>query len=187
MNNASSFPWTGEQVDLLKKLWMDGLSASQISGELGGGLSRNAVIGKLHRIGLTERDRLGLPKTQKVRAPRKKRIRKFARKPPTPIVDTPDVATEATALPAEHVPGRSASHARRTSASAASVGRGKPPKAVKFHTACIIAAWPTSRARNGATGARKSTWQGARREQPRNQHRYGARSVERASRDPTRS
>jgi GcrA cell cycle regulator len=46
--------WTDERVDLLKKLWADGLSASQIAAELGG-ITRNAVIGKVHRLGLSGR------------------------------------------------------------------------------------------------------------------------------------
>lgn len=46
--------WTNERVDLLKKLWGEGLSASQIAGELGG-VTRNAVIGKVHRLGLSGR------------------------------------------------------------------------------------------------------------------------------------
>ena len=46
--------WTDERVDLLKKLWLDGLSASQIANELGG-VIRNAVIGKVHRLGLSGR------------------------------------------------------------------------------------------------------------------------------------
>ena len=46
--------WTDERVDLLKKLWADGLSASQIAGELGN-VTRNAVIGKVHRLGLSGR------------------------------------------------------------------------------------------------------------------------------------
>jgi GcrA cell cycle regulator len=41
-------------VELLKKLWADGLSASQIAAELGG-ITRNAVIGKVHRLGLSGR------------------------------------------------------------------------------------------------------------------------------------
>lgn len=41
-------------VELLKKLWSDGLSASQIAGELGD-ITRNAVIGKVHRLGLSGR------------------------------------------------------------------------------------------------------------------------------------
>lgn len=46
--------WTEQRVELLKKLWSDGLSASQIAGELGG-VTRNAVIGKVHRLGLSGR------------------------------------------------------------------------------------------------------------------------------------
>lgn len=47
--------WTDERVALLKKLWMEGLSASQIAGELSGGVTRNAVIGKVHRLKLSAR------------------------------------------------------------------------------------------------------------------------------------
>lgn len=43
--------WTDERVDLLKKLWADGQSCSYIAMELGG-VTRNAVIGKVHRLGL---------------------------------------------------------------------------------------------------------------------------------------
>src|SRR5262249_62413387 len=46
--------WTDERVETLKKLWLDGLSASQIAKHLGG-VTRNAVIGKVHRLGLSGR------------------------------------------------------------------------------------------------------------------------------------
>lgn len=46
--------WTDDRVELLKKLWTEGLSASQIAGQLGG-VTRNAVIGKVHRLGLSGR------------------------------------------------------------------------------------------------------------------------------------
>lgn len=46
--------WTDDRVALLKKLWTDGLSASQIAKQLGG-VTRNAVIGKVHRLGLAGR------------------------------------------------------------------------------------------------------------------------------------
>jgi len=46
--------WTDERVELLKKLWAEGLSASQIAGKLGD-VTRNAVIGKVHRLGLAGR------------------------------------------------------------------------------------------------------------------------------------
>ena len=48
--------WTDERVETLKKLWAGGLSASQIAAQLGG-VSRNAVIGKVHRLKLSNRGR----------------------------------------------------------------------------------------------------------------------------------
>ena len=46
--------WTDERVEILTKMWADGNSASQIAKELGG-VTRNAVIGKVHRLGLSNR------------------------------------------------------------------------------------------------------------------------------------
>ncbi|HVL77862.1 MAG TPA: GcrA family cell cycle regulator [Sphingomicrobium sp.] len=46
--------WTEERIERLKKMWHDGATASQIADELGG-VSRNAVIGKAHRLGLEAR------------------------------------------------------------------------------------------------------------------------------------
>jgi GcrA cell cycle regulator len=46
--------WTEERIDQLKRLWGQGMTASQIADELGG-VSRNAVIGKAHRLGLEAR------------------------------------------------------------------------------------------------------------------------------------
>src|SRR3954463_14320210 len=46
--------WTDERIDRLKSLWTQGMTASQIADELGG-VSRNAVIGKAHRLGLQSR------------------------------------------------------------------------------------------------------------------------------------
>jgi GcrA cell cycle regulator len=62
--------WTDERVELLKKLWMDGLSASQIAAELGGGVTRNAVIGKVHRLGLSGRAKTVASTTPRQRKPR---------------------------------------------------------------------------------------------------------------------
>ncbi|WP_457586701.1 GcrA family cell cycle regulator [Ensifer canadensis] len=50
--------WTDERVEKLKKLWSEGLSASQIAAQLGG-VSRNAVIGKVHRLSLPGRAKAG--------------------------------------------------------------------------------------------------------------------------------
>ncbi|WP_455479494.1 GcrA family cell cycle regulator [Bartonella sp. B23] len=59
--------WTCERVELLKKLWSEGLSASQIAAQLGG-VSRNAVIGKVHRLKLPGRGKIaqGASRAQKV-------------------------------------------------------------------------------------------------------------------------
>ena len=48
--------WTDERVEALRKYWSEGLSASQIAAQLGG-VSRNAVIGKVHRLKLSGRGR----------------------------------------------------------------------------------------------------------------------------------
>ena len=47
--------WSDERVAVLKKMWLDGNSASEIAKELGN-ITRNAVIGKVHRLGLSNRD-----------------------------------------------------------------------------------------------------------------------------------
>src|SRR3954470_5061502 len=67
--------WTDERVEQLKSLWNDGLSASQIARVLGS-VTRNAVIGKVHRLGLAgragparaERPRTALPRKPSVHA-----------------------------------------------------------------------------------------------------------------------
>ncbi len=65
-------PWTDDRVELLKKMWAEGLSASQIAAKLAGGVTRNAVIGKVHRMGLSgrvTRARVSTPRTRKTREP----------------------------------------------------------------------------------------------------------------------
>ena len=61
--------WTEERVALLKKLWLEGLSASQIAKQLGG-VTRNAVIGKVHRLGLSGRATPSQPSRPAFKAPR---------------------------------------------------------------------------------------------------------------------
>ena len=61
--------WSDERVEQLKKLWEAGLSASQIAAELGNA-TRNAVIGKVHRLGLSGRAKspaAGAPRQRKPR------------------------------------------------------------------------------------------------------------------------
>lgn len=84
--------WTDERVEKLKKLWSEGLSASQIAAQLGG-VSRNAVIGKVHRLNLPGRAKAGgtpsaaRPKRPAVAAPRPSN---FAARPvPTRAVTRP--------------------------------------------------------------------------------------------------
>ncbi|HLK23243.1 MAG TPA: GcrA family cell cycle regulator [Caulobacteraceae bacterium] len=66
--------WTDDRVELLKKLWLEGLSASQIAKQLGG-VTRNAVIGKVHRLGLSGRATPSQPSRSTFKTPR----------PPRPI------------------------------------------------------------------------------------------------------
>lgn len=58
--------WTDERIERLKKLWSEGLSASQIAAELGG-VTRNAVIGKVHRLHLSGRVKAAATTTQRSR------------------------------------------------------------------------------------------------------------------------
>ena len=43
-------PWTDDRVEQLKRMWSEGLTASQIAARIGNGVTRNAVIGKVHRL-----------------------------------------------------------------------------------------------------------------------------------------
>ncbi|MGZ8408152.1 MAG: GcrA family cell cycle regulator, partial [Caulobacteraceae bacterium] len=61
--------WTDDRVETLKKLWLEGLSASQIAKHLGG-VTRNAVIGKVHRLGLSGRAAPSQPARPVFKAPR---------------------------------------------------------------------------------------------------------------------
>ena len=68
---GAKLSWTDERVELLKKLWTEGLSASQIAGRLGNGVTRNAVIGKVHRLNLS--GRVQQQRVAQPRQPRKQR------------------------------------------------------------------------------------------------------------------
>ncbi|SFG92354.1 GcrA family cell cycle regulator [Methylobacterium gossipiicola] len=80
--------WSDERVDLLRRLWQEGLSASRIATQLGG-VSRNAVIGKIHRLGLSGRGAKG------VEAPAGDEVRKAARavEAPAAVTETSPAAT----------------------------------------------------------------------------------------------
>ncbi|MFZ5721581.1 MAG: GcrA family cell cycle regulator [Pseudomonadota bacterium] len=96
-------PWTDDRIEILTKLWRDGRSASAIARELGG-VTRNAVIGKAHRLGLGGRATPARPGTRRPRAPKAERPAARSRripvaKPwpvvvePVPLAGTSDVAS----------------------------------------------------------------------------------------------
>ncbi len=70
-HGGAKLSWTDDRVDQLKKLWAEGLSASQIASRLGHGVTRNAVIGKVHRLNLA--GRATQPRSAVPRTPRKQR------------------------------------------------------------------------------------------------------------------
>lgn len=90
--------WTDQRIDQLKTLWEKGLTASQIAEELGG-VSRNAVIGKAHRLGLKSR-----PSPVKANEPEKKAAPKKAAAKPAPAPVRPRAAAPAPAPRADTAP-----------------------------------------------------------------------------------
>jgi len=88
--------WTDERVETLKKLWLDGLSASQIAKHLGG-VTRNAVIGKVHRLGLSGRATPSQPQRPVFRAARPARPAVAAA--PRRIESTPQSVAPSQPLP----------------------------------------------------------------------------------------
>ena len=86
--------WSDERVALLRKLWAEGLSASQIAKQLGG-VTRNAVIGKVHRLGLAGRATPSRPAKRPVRTARPRTISPVAPKiktlSSTPLPDVPQL------------------------------------------------------------------------------------------------
>ena len=99
--------WTDERIDQLKKMWADGATASQIADELGG-VSRNAVIGKAHRLGLEQRPSPVKPGEEKERAAPQAAAPSPAPAPKTPRADpTPHGASGgSSAAPAAPTPQR---------------------------------------------------------------------------------
>ena len=72
--------WTKERMALLKKMWTQGKSAAEIAKKLGQGMTRNAVIGKAHRMGLSSGRPASAPKVA-APAPVKKGAEKFEAAP----------------------------------------------------------------------------------------------------------
>jgi GcrA cell cycle regulator len=91
--------WTDDRVEVLKKMWGEGQSASQIAKELGG-VTRNAVIGKVHRLGLSNRTTAGAAAKSEPKAKAAPKVLAKA-KPAAPAepevktnADKPDLKTE---------------------------------------------------------------------------------------------
>ena len=82
--------WTDERVEVLKKMWGEGQSASVIAKELGG-VTRNAVIGKVHRLGLSNRVTSTTAKTGAAgKAKVETKAKKVAPATPRKAVSTPE-------------------------------------------------------------------------------------------------
>lgn len=69
----SSSDWTDDRVETLTQLWTDGASASQIARSLGG-VTRNAVIGKIHRLGLSGRRPPSAPGARRAKPKAERRL-----------------------------------------------------------------------------------------------------------------
>jgi GcrA cell cycle regulator len=93
--------WTDERVELLKKMWGEGQSASQIAKELGG-VTRNAVIGKVHRLGLSNR----ATSTTKAETKPKAAPKAEAKAKPAPKAADPAPKAEATPAAPKPLPAR---------------------------------------------------------------------------------
>jgi GcrA cell cycle regulator len=94
--------WTDERVEALKKLWAEGLSASQIASRLGE-VTRNAVIGKVHRLGLsgrttTSRIKSVRPRRSVARAKRQRLMRFQPQSPGRELFPAAFEAADASAL-----------------------------------------------------------------------------------------
>jgi len=105
--------WTEDRVETLGKLWREGQSASQIARNLGHGITRNAVMGKIYRLGLSGRGAPRLPGAGRADQRRERRgcIPRRAEEPrllPPPVVAAPGLPLPQTGL-----------------ASVVSVGRGQ--------------------------------------------------------------
>ena len=103
----SQLGWSEDRVERLKALWADGLSASQVAKQLGG-VTRNAVIGKVHRLGLSGRaagGRLARPRPASPPRPRRPAAPRAA--PRAPMIAAPVAASP----PAPEGPGLIASMA----------------------------------------------------------------------------
>ncbi len=109
--------WTDERIEQLKELWSKGMTASQIADELGG-VSRNAVIGKAHRLGLQSR-----PSPVKPNEPASPKTRA---KPAAPAAATTQPKSAPT--PVQHANSTQAAEARPATSGAAPAAQPHQPQ-----------------------------------------------------------
>lgn len=111
--------WTDERINTLKKMWKEGKSAAEIAKTLGKGVTRNAVIGKAHRMGLS-----GRPSPIKKPAPPKKdaapKVAKTAAPKAAPAKKAAAPAASAKVVP----PSREAEELKKLESAAPKIGGG---------------------------------------------------------------
>ncbi|RKF23558.1 GcrA cell cycle regulator [Altericroceibacterium spongiae] len=117
--------WTEERIETLRKMWEGGSTASQIAEELGG-VSRNAVIGKAHRLGLKSRP-------SPVKSGEKKDTKKAAAKTAKPAEKPKPKEKPQASAPAPAAPKTAArpapAPAPKAGPSAAELAKATPPAA----------------------------------------------------------
>ncbi len=97
--------WPDARVEALKRAWREGLSASQIAARLGGGLTRSAVIGKLHRLGVSGGRKPSAPRVAIAPSPLLRHLERPSPAPlplrwPQPILEAPPISPGSGAPPA---------------------------------------------------------------------------------------
>lgn len=114
--------WTDERIATLKKMWEGGATASQIAEELGG-VSRNAVIGKAHRLGLKSRP-------SPVKANEKKAANPAPAAPKKPAAPRAPAETKTAPKPAAEQPAKPAAAAPAPAANTAGTASDTPSQPI---------------------------------------------------------
>ena len=168
--------WTEERIERLKSMWTEGATASQIAEDLGG-VSRNAVIGKAHRLGLESRPSPVKPGEEKEKKAKAAPAPKTAKPAPAPKAATPTPQPRETAAEAPRRPVTTGGAPTPKTADASTIqyrsvgpggfirqGPGDTQASLTFTSAesrrtraipiaSTIAASPTRRSCHAATGA----------------------------------
>ncbi len=122
--------WTDERIEQLRTMWEKGLTASQIAEELGG-VSRNAVIGKAHRLGLKARPS-PVKAVEATKTPKAAPVPRAATPAPAPAAPPRAAAPVRTAAPAPRPQPTAAPAAVINSANPAVPPRGDSPRVVSI-------------------------------------------------------